>query len=142
MLGLVVAFLGIFLGQVTGNPVYDGYASIIIGLILGGTAVWLAYETKGLLIGESADSGIVQDVRRIVGAYESVEHVNEVLTLHMGPDFILVNLSLDFADDCQADNLEKTIADMDTRLKQAYPVIKRIFVEAEARKNVLSESRR
>ncbi len=52
MLGLLVAFLGILLGQLTGNTLYDGLASILIGLILGATAIWLAYEIKGLLVGE------------------------------------------------------------------------------------------
>ncbi len=134
MLGLVVAFVGIYLGQATGNPNYDGYASIIIGLILGGTAVWLAYETKGLLIGESANSALVSEVRNIVSSYTSVDYVNEVLTMHMGPDYVLVNLSVDFADDTRAETIETTIADMDSKLKTEFPIIKRIFVEAEARK--------
>ena len=136
MLGLIVAFVGIYLGQTTGNPNYDGYASIIIGLILGGTAVWLAYETKGLLIGESANSALVSEVRNIAGSYSSVEHVNEVLTMHMGPDYVLVNLSVDFADDTRAETIETTIADMDSKLKIEFPIIKRVFVEAEARKKV------
>ena len=55
VLGLLVAFLGIWLGQLTGMVYLDGIATFIIGLILGGTAIWLAYETKGLLIGESAN---------------------------------------------------------------------------------------
>ena len=100
MLGLIVAFVGIYLGQTTGNPNYDGYASIIIGLILGGTAVWLAYETKGLLIGESANSALVSEVRNIAGSYSSVEHVNEVLTMHMGPEYVLVNLLTRGCFDC------------------------------------------
>jgi len=136
MLGLIVAFVGIYLGQTTGNPNYDGFASIIIGLILGGTAVWLAYETKGLLIGESANSTLVSKIRNIAGAYASVEYVNEVLTMHMGPDYVLVNLSVDFADDTLAETIETTIADMDSKLKTEFPIIKRVFVEAEARKKV------
>ena len=84
----MVAFLGIFLGQVTGIVYFDGAASIIIGLILAGTATWLAYETKGLLIGESANDSIVQGIRELASGHDYVGHVNEVLTLHMGPDFI------------------------------------------------------
>ena len=133
MLGLLVAFLGILLGQVTGDPHYDGYASVIIGLILGGTAIWLAYETKGLLIGESANNETVRDIRTIANSQASVEHVNEVLTMHMGPEFLLVNLSVDFNNDCSANEVEKAIAGMDTAMKQAHPVIKKVFVEAESR---------
>ena len=133
ILGLLVAFLGILLGQVTGDPHYDGYASVIIGLILGGTAIWLACETKGLLIGESANNKTVREIRNIAGSQASVEHVNEVLTLHLGPEFLLVNLSVDFNNDCSADEVEKAIAAMDTAMKQAHPVIKKVFVEAESR---------
>jgi cation diffusion facilitator family transporter len=134
MLGILAAFVGIFLSQITDNPVYDGIASIIIGLILAGTAAWLAYETKGLLIGESASPRIVKGIRNIASAYSKIKHVNEALTLHMGPDFILLNLSVDFADSLSAEDLEDTIARLDRQIKQAYPRIKRIFVEAEARR--------
>ena len=133
-LGIVVAFLGIFLSQITMNPYYDGAASIIIGLILAGTSAWLAYETKGLLIGESARPELVKGVREIAKAYPKIEHVNEVLTLHMGPDFILLNLSVDFDDTVLAGEVEEAIAKLNSEIKQAYPKIKRVFVEAEARK--------
>ena len=132
MLGILVAFAGIFLSQITGNPLYDGAASVIIGLILAGTAAWLAYEIKGLLIGESARPEIVKGVREIAKTYPKIKHVNEILTLHMGPDFILLNVSVDFADSLLAGDLEDTIARLDRQIKQAYPKIKRVFVEAEA----------
>ncbi len=134
LIGLVVAFLGVFLTQVTGNLAFDGIASIIIGLILGGTAIWLAYETKGLLIGESANVMVVEEIRRIVGAYPQVEHVNEVLTMHMGPQYILVNLSVDFADQVSASEMEVAIAGLDQKIKTGFPNVKRVFIEAEARR--------
>ncbi len=132
MLGLLIAFLGVFLSQLTGNGLYDGLASIAIGLILGGTAIWLAYETKGLLIGESANMDVVAEIRKILATYPQVEHVNEVLTMHMGPQYILVNLSVDFYDRITAGELEKTIGDLDKKIKQACPKVKRVFIEAEA----------
>ena len=131
MLGLVVAFVGIFLSQVTGNTFFDGAASIIIGLILGGTAIWLAYETKGLLIGESADPEIVDEIRRKAASLSSVGKVNEVLTLHMGPDFILVAISIDFADHLQAGDVERAIAWLDAAIKRDFSAVKRVFVEPE-----------
>ncbi|MCZ6555074.1 MAG: cation diffusion facilitator family transporter [Candidatus Dadabacteria bacterium] len=135
LIGLVVAFLGIFLGQVTGIVYFDGAASIIIGLILAGTATWLAYETKGLLIGESANDSIVQGIRELASGHDYVEHVNEVLTLHMGPDFILVNISLDFMDEATADEIETKVEKLDKEIKKNYLQVKRVFVEAEARKS-------
>ncbi len=135
LLGLVVALIGLALAQLTGIPAFDGIASVIIGLILGGTAVWLAYETKGLLIGESADEGTVNGVRAIVAACPEVERVNEVLTMHMGPDFIIANLSVDFRDDVTAGALETTIARLDGEIKAAFPQVQRLFIEAEARRH-------
>ncbi len=134
MLGLVVAFFGVWLGDVTGNAVFDGIASVIIGLILGGTAAWLAYETKGLLIGERANREVVDGIRRIVRTQPSVRHVNEVLTMHMGPEFILVNVSVDFSDSIRVGEIEETVARMDHQIKTSFPNVKRVFVEAEARR--------
>lgn len=134
MLGLIVAFVGILLGHLTGNPYFDGLASVIIGLILGGTALWLAYETKGLLIGESAQTHIIKGIKEIAATYKEIEQVNEVLTMHMGADSILLNLSADFVDTLSAAEVETTIQRLDSRIKQAYPEVKRIFVEAESRR--------
>jgi cation diffusion facilitator family transporter len=134
MLGLLAAFLGVLLSDMTGILYFDGIASVIIGLILGGTAIWLAYETKGLLIGEAANTRIVEGIRALVQASEGVEQLNEVLTMHMGPDFILVNLSVDFHDAIVAADLESLIAGLDAAIKQQFPAVKRVFIEAEARK--------
>jgi cation diffusion facilitator family transporter len=133
MLGLLVAFVATLLTQFTGLLIFDGIASILIGVILGGTAIWLAYETKGLLIGESANQQVVEGIRAIAGDYEKVEHVNEVLTMHMGPDYILVNLSIAFVDMASSDEVEEAIALIDRRIKQVFPQIKRVFIEAESR---------
>ncbi len=134
ILGLIVALTGICLSQVTGASIYDGLASIIIGLILAGTAAWLAYETKSLLIGESATRPVVNGIRRLVADEPDVEQVNEILTMHMGPDFVLLNLSVEFRDDATATELERTIARIDREIKQAFPEVKRIFVEAEEKR--------
>ncbi|OUR83103.1 cation transporter [Cycloclasticus sp. 46_120_T64] len=132
MLGLLVAFGGIALSHYSGNPVYDGIASVIIGLILGGTAVWLAYETKSLLIGESANPELIKEVRGIVSQYQAVDSIHELLTMHMGPEFILVTMNVDFKDQLSAGELEQTIAAMDQQIKQRCPTVKRVFIEAEA----------
>ncbi len=134
MLGILVAFAGVLLSQLTGNPAFDGIAAIVIGLILGGTAIWLAVETKALLIGESADPAVVAEIREIARTHEAVERVNETLTLHMGPEFILVNLSVDFRDELPAAELEEVIARLDAEIKAAQPQVQRVFIEAEARR--------
>jgi len=134
MLGLLVAFLGILLTQLTGILYFDGLASIFIGLILIGTAIWLAYETKGLLIGESANQPVVKGIRNILQASTNIEAVNEVLTMHMGPNFILANISVDFKSNLSADEVEGCIADIDQDIKIKYPLVQRVFIEAERAK--------
>jgi cation diffusion facilitator family transporter len=133
MLGLLVAFIGVALSQYTGILIFDAIASVIIGFILVGTSIWLAYETKSLLIGESASQSTVKGVREILKAEASIQHVNEVLTMHMGPDYILANISVDFADSKTADQIEDVIAKIDKAIKQGFPQIKRVFIEAEKR---------
>ena len=133
MLGLMIAFLGVLLGDITNNSMWDGIAAILIGVILAATAAWLAAETKGLLIGESARPEVVEGAKRIAENVPSIQHVNEVLTLHMGPEYILVTLSAEFRDGAQADQIEVAIAEFTERLKSEFPLVKRVFVEAESR---------
>jgi cation diffusion facilitator family transporter len=133
MLGLVVAGLGVWLSQVTGSPVWDGLASVTIGLILAGTAIWLAYETKGLLIGESATEVVRDSIREIVNAHDHVSYVSELLTLHMGPEFILLNLGVEFHPDLTADGIAGTIESIEDAVKDKHPAVQRIFVEAGRR---------
>ncbi|MCP4387628.1 MAG: cation transporter [Gammaproteobacteria bacterium] len=135
MLGLLVAFIGVLLTQTTGILIFDGIASVIIGLILIGTAIWLAYETKGLLIGESANQSVIRGIRDALQTNSNIDHVNEILTMHMGPDFILANISVDFADAISAQQVEADVAAIDRVIKQRYPQIKRVFIEAEKRGN-------
>ncbi len=131
MLGLVVAFFGVFLAQITGVAVWDGIASVIIGLILGATAIWLACETKGLLIGEAADPALAAGIEKLAGGYEEIRKVNKVLTLHMGPEYILVNLSIEFANDLKVGTLERLIEKLTREIKSQNANVKRVFIEAE-----------
>ncbi|MFW6192756.1 MAG: cation diffusion facilitator family transporter [Gemmatimonadota bacterium] len=130
LLGLVTAFVGIFLSSVTGNPVWDGLASVVIAIILAGVAAWLAYECKGLLIGESARSEIVEGIRSLASAEEGIEAVQRLMTLHMGPGRILVNLSVDFDDARSSAELEAAVGRLERRMKEAFPDVRWVFVEA------------
>ena len=134
MIGLVVAAVGLVLNQILDMPIFDGLASIGIGIILGLTAIMLAIRTKSLLIGESADPALVADVRQRAGAIDAVVAVNEVLTLHMGPHDVLLTISLDFHDDLTAGDMERAIEQLTRDIRSAHDDIKRVFVEAESQK--------
>jgi len=131
LVGLLVAFAGVALYQYTGNPVFDAAASIVIGLILAATAAWLAFETKGLLIGESANREVVAEIRRLAERYPEVSRVNEVLTMHVGPDYILANLSIDIAPDAPRWRAHAILDELDERIKRADPRVKRVFIESQ-----------
>jgi divalent metal cation (Fe/Co/Zn/Cd) transporter len=77
---------------------------------------------------------VIDGIREIILKYDGIDNLNEVLTMHMGPDFVLVNVSIDFKDDILAGDLEDMIASMDTQIKENFPTVKRIFVEAESRR--------
>ena len=131
MLGLVVAFVGILLADVLEMPILDGVASILIGVILAGTAALLAFESKGLLIGEGALPETVETIRRQARSHRGVERVNEVLTMHLGPNDILVNLSLDFESELDAEDVEDAVSEIERDIKTRHPEVRRIFIEAQ-----------
>jgi len=132
MLGLIVAFVGIFLGQVFDLPILDGIASIVIGLILAGTALFLAYECKSLLTGESAAPETVDKIEAILAEETGIVGINELLTLHLGPTDILVAISLDFVNSMTAGEVEETVSHIEERIVAVVPEAGRIFIEAQS----------
>jgi len=131
MLGLAVAAIGLGISAGFDLPIFDGIASLGIGVILALTAVYMAVRTKSLLIGEAAEPEIIEDVQRRAGELESIIAVNEVITLHMGPHFILLNLSVDFNDEVKAGEIEAGIERLTREIRAEHPDVKRVFVEAE-----------
>ncbi|MBZ8132545.1 cation diffusion facilitator family transporter [Afifella sp. IM 167] len=132
MLGLFVALIGVTLAAYLEMPWLDGAASIGIGLILGMTALLLAIETKGLLIGESADPETVQAIRQIIEKHRAVSAINEIRTLHRGPNDILLAVSIDFENDLTAGAVEEAIHDLEIEIKSRFPRILRLFIEVQS----------
>jgi cation diffusion facilitator family transporter len=132
MAGLMVAMAGIAAAQFLGLALLDGVASIVIGVILAATAVLLAYESKGLLIGEAASAEVVAGIRTILAGQEGILSINEVLTMHLGPRDILCNISIDFRKGMSAGEVEAAITAMESRIKSALPEVTRIFIEAQS----------
>ena len=135
MLGLIVAFVGLLIAQYMQLAWMDGAASIAIGLILAATAALLAYETKGLLIGEAADETLRDGVREIVAQAEGVRVINEMRTMHMGADDVLLALSLDFRDGLTVGRVEDTIYVLEMAIKSRFPEIKRLFIEVQSKEH-------
>jgi cation diffusion facilitator family transporter len=135
MAGLVAAMIGIACADQFGIVWADGAASIAIGVILAGTASVMAYETKGLLIGEAASPELGQGVRAIVGRVRDVRHINELRTMHLAPNDILLALSIDFHDNLNAGRVEQTIFRLEQDIKGRFPDVKRLFIEVQSQRD-------
>lgn len=133
LLGLVVALTGVILAHALDRPDLDGWSSIVIGAILIGMALFLMIETHGLLIGEAADPELVAAIRTVVRTEPGVHHVNAVLTQHLGPSDILVNVSLDMDDTMSAGAIEAMVSRLEGKMKEQSPEVTRVFVEVQAR---------
>lgn len=132
IIGLIIAFAGTYFAVSLDMPVLDGVASIMIGLVLAATAVLLAKETKGLLIGESADQSIVDSIMRLAGEMDGVAHANGILTVHLAPQQIAVGLSLEFADELRTSDIEVRVAELERRLRHAHPAVIALFVKPQS----------
>lgn len=131
LLGLIVAFAGIFAAEMLGMPELDGAASIGIALILGATAIFLARESKGLLIGEPASPEVQRKVLAIAQQDPAVQRANGVLTVHMGPQEIVAGLSIEFEDHLTAPEIEACVERLEALLKTEMPEITRLFVKPQ-----------
>lgn len=130
MLGLGAAFLGISASWFFGMPVFDGIASCVIGLILGMVALLLAYESRDLLLGESARSEIRERVKTIALSQAGVEWIGPPLTMHFGPDEILLNMELRFREPLDVADSSVIVAHIEDCIRLEIPQIKRIFIKS------------
>lgn len=121
MAGLVFAFLGVFFGHLLNNPYLDGAASILIGVLLMAVAFVLAFETKGLLLGEGVDKATLADMRRRIEADPAVSGVGDILTMYMGPHELLVNLGVQFEPGTSVEESREAIGRIEADIAGAYP---------------------
>jgi cation diffusion facilitator family transporter len=131
LLGVVVAFLGVFLSRMLGLAVFDAASSIVIGLILAGVAVFLATETRALLVGETVEPRVEKVVRRICADDPAVDRLVQLRGVHLGPDDILLTLDVRFRDDGGGTPVAAVIDRLERRLHDAEPRITRIFIEPD-----------
>jgi cation diffusion facilitator family transporter len=132
LVGLVIAAIGIALSHRLGIPELDGVASLLIGLLLAGVAVLLIRESRGLLIGEGIRPETARAIRSIALAQPNVRDVGRILSMYVGPDDVLVTMDLDFDDGTAAADAGAAIEAVERQVRERYPMIRRLFVEAGA----------
>ena len=132
MFGLVIAAAGVFLTHWTHNPVWDGTASIVIGVALAIVAFMLARESKGLLIGERADPALAAAIREAFASRPEVTRVQEVVTIHFAPRKVFVAASVDFDDPIAVGAIEVLIAETEAQLRRDWPQIASVYIKPKA----------
>jgi cation diffusion facilitator family transporter len=130
IVGLLLAASGLVLTIVTGSEVWDGVASILIGILLGLVAVLLASETKELLVGEAATRADRSAIRAAVLSVEEVEAVGRLLTMHLGPEDVLVNIDVDLRDDLSSEDAIDVVHHIEEAIRSVLPEAGDIFVES------------
>ena len=130
LIGLVIAFLGIFLGQRFGVVYFDGVASILIGILLCGVALFLGSESKSLLIGEAVAPEMIEGIREIAESEKDVEKAKKILTIYVGPEDVAATLELEFKKDITATELRRAVRRIEQGIREKYPRIKNVFYEA------------
>jgi cation diffusion facilitator family transporter len=129
LVGIALAFGGIALHDVTGSAVWDGLASVLIGVLLAGVAYLLGRTNLGLLIGRQADVKIVRGARELLGAAPEVEVVVDLLTMVTGTDQVLLCARLDFAEDLTSTDLELACVRISAELRERFTDLDEIFLE-------------
>ncbi len=126
--GILIAAIGIWISHASGDPRWDGVASVLIGVILGLLAILLAVEAKGLLIGESADPELVEGLRAIAKGIPGVTDVGEVVTVHHSPDRIMAGIDVDFDDAISGGEVEVIVRRIEDMVAKDWPAVFRVFV--------------
>jgi len=132
LVGLVIAFIAVYLGHALDNPSIDGTGSVLIGLLLMTAAGLLINESRGLLVGETAEPSVVAEIERIVMEDPGVTSVQPPLTLQMGPRNVLLTLDVEFARELSAEEIRRIIDGIERRIVERYPEVTHVFVEASA----------
>ena len=129
LVGLIIAFAGVTVSALTGSPIADAVASMADGAVMMLTGVLLGAEARGLVIGEGARTVLLRDARRIIDADEHVAAVDDVRSLQLGPDDVLLVLSARFARDLRAVDLPAVAQALEARLRAQHPSIKHVVFD-------------
>jgi len=138
LIGVLIAVAGTAISVVTENPVWNGAATVAIGVLLAGVAVVLARESKQLLVGEAADPEVVAALMTTVGAHPKVLRVVDPVTVQLGAEQVLAAFTLEFPDEMTVPDLERLIGAIGDAVRKTHPEVTRIFVRPEPRRHAIA----
>jgi cation diffusion facilitator family transporter len=135
LIGLVLALLGVGLTLLTGNGMWDGIGTVAIGVLLVAVAVFLAVETKSLLVGEAASPEAVEAIERAIESTPGVDGVIHMRTLHLGPEELLVAAKIAVPADATAADIATAIDAAEERIRAVEPIARVIYLEPDLRRS-------
>lgn len=130
LVGIVLAFIGIVASRYLGNPIYDAVTALIIGVLLMGAAVALAWENKRLLLGEGMSKSDEQAIENTITDFTDVIDVFDLRTAYFGPDTVLVTVRVEMQDSLDSDEIEALNQEIKTQLKELNPDIEIVYIES------------
>jgi cation diffusion facilitator family transporter len=142
VLGLILALSGAFLSSHYEDSRWDAFATVLIGVMLGALALLLVRETKGLLIGESADAGLQRSISSLAAEQPGVDGVNGAFATHLAPDQIIVAMSLEFQDSLTAPEIERVVENLEGKIRERHNKVYELFVKPQTRKTYEVDERR
>ncbi|MGZ0748481.1 cation diffusion facilitator family transporter [Haloparvum sp. AD34] len=131
LVGLVVALVGIVASRVTGNPIYDAAGAVVIGVLLMVFAVALAVENKRLIVGESVAEEVEDELRAVVENHESVAHVDDLRTMFVGSQTLLVTANVSFDPELVTGDVDEDLAEIERKLKAADERVTIVYIQPE-----------
>lgn len=129
--GIVIVLIAVFLDSHYGKPIFDPIGSVAIGVLLGGTAIFLVAESRSLLIGERAVKYVVESVRKLAEQETEVESVDRILTMHLGPEEVLLNMNLCLKQGLSSKQIGLVVERIKTDIQKAHPEFRQIFIDLE-----------
>ena len=129
--GLVLAFAGVGLSVITGDPIFDAIGTLAIGVLLVAVAIILGIETKSLLVGEGAGAGDFEKIRDAINSHKDVEALIHIKTLYLGPDELLVAAKLAFGKAKKLSDVAASIDDVEASIRAAVPIARVIYLEPD-----------
>jgi cation diffusion facilitator family transporter len=130
LIGLAFAFLGIFFSARLNAPWIDGASSVLIGTLLCIVASVMVYESKGLIVGEGVERKTLEELRALIRADPAVERVDQLLTMYLGPDEVLLAIELRFRSHTTVHDIRAAVARLKTDIRRRFPRIRRIFLDS------------
>ena len=130
LVGLALAFAGIYLSASLGMPSLDGASSIAIGVLLCAIALVMVYESKGLLVGEGVTRATAQGIRELIAVEPDVESVGKLATMYLGPDEVMLAVEVHFRPERSGDDRRRSITRMTRAIQDKYPRIRHVFLDA------------